>query len=94
MNKLFWALSFIITLFSCSPKYDVVRREANKTPSPPGTIWLNDNIFMDETEITNIAWREFVAWNKKCVVSILWHLLYRNQTLWSGVNYLPFLNPM
>lgn len=85
MNKLFWALSFIITLFSCSPKYDVVRREANKTPSPPGTIWLKDNIFMDETEITNIAWREFVAWNKKmCGINSLAFTLSKSDTLvWS-----------
>ena len=65
MNKILFILSFIVTLFSCSPKYDAVRREANKISSPPGTIWLKDNIFMDETEITNVAWREYVAWNKK-----------------------------
>lgn len=65
MHKLFFFFGFILILFSCSPKYDIVRKEAKKVDSPPGTIWLKDNIFMDETEITNVAWREFVAWNKK-----------------------------
>ena len=82
MHKLLLLLGSILILFSCSPKYDLVRKEAKKVDSPPGTIWLKDNIFMDETEITNIAWREFVAWNKKmCGSNSVAYTLARPDTL-------------
>ena len=29
---------------------------------PPGTIQINDTLFADETEITNIAWLEYEFW--------------------------------
>lgn len=32
---------------------------------PPGTVKLSENLFVDETEITNISWMEYVAWQKK-----------------------------
>ena len=31
--------------------------------TPPGTVQINDTLFADETEITNIAWQEFEKWN-------------------------------
>lgn len=32
--------------------------------TPPGTVQINDTLFADETEITNIAWLEYEMWNK------------------------------
>ena len=33
-----------------------------KTFIPPGTVQINDTLFADETEITNIAWQEYEKW--------------------------------
>ena len=30
--------------------------------TPPGTVQINDTLFADETEITNIAWQEYEFW--------------------------------
>lgn len=30
--------------------------------TPPGTVQINDTLFADETEITNISWREYERW--------------------------------
>ncbi|MES2761975.1 MAG: SUMF1/EgtB/PvdO family nonheme iron enzyme [Bacteroidota bacterium] len=29
---------------------------------PPGTVQINDTLFADETEITNVSWREYERW--------------------------------
>lgn len=34
----------------------------NKMINPTGTVKIKDNIYMDETEITNFNWQEYVAW--------------------------------
>ena len=33
--------------------------------NPPGTVKIKDNIYIDETEITNFNWREYVMWLEK-----------------------------
>lgn len=30
--------------------------------APPGTVKINDTLFIDQTEIANIHWREFLYW--------------------------------
>ncbi|MCB9365496.1 MAG: SUMF1/EgtB/PvdO family nonheme iron enzyme [Flavobacteriales bacterium] len=37
----------------------------NKIVSPPGTVRINNNIYMDETEVTNFNWQEYVMWVEK-----------------------------
>lgn len=32
---------------------------------PPGTVSITDSLFIDETEIRNIDWKEYVYWNKQ-----------------------------
>ena len=33
--------------------------------APPGTNYLKDNLFIDEAEVTNLSWREYMYWIKK-----------------------------
>lgn len=37
----------------------------NKLINPIGTVKIKDNIYMDETEVTNFNWREYVMWLEK-----------------------------
>jgi formylglycine-generating enzyme required for sulfatase activity len=64
-------MKFVLTsitallLFSCTGKkdlYDVVRKIPKQKLTPFGTIWIKDNLFMDETEITNFSYHEFLSW--------------------------------
>lgn len=38
---------------------------ANAQINPPGTVKIKENIYIDETEITNFNWREYVMWLEK-----------------------------
>lgn len=40
-------------------------RKAKAQINPPGTVKIKDNIYIDETEITNFNWREYVMWLEK-----------------------------
>src|ERR1700741_3104423 len=32
---------------------------------PPGTVEVNDTLFFDAEEISNLSWQEYVSWNRK-----------------------------
>ncbi len=36
----------------------------NKQFIPPGTVQINDTLFADKTEISNLSWKEFEEWTK------------------------------
>ena len=48
-----------ITLFS------FILPNKSKNYKPPGTVEIATNMFMDETEITNISWQEYMYWNER-----------------------------
>lgn len=53
-------------LFSCKPKYDVVRKVDKQFRNPPpGTVWLKDSIFIDQTEVRNLDYLEYLNWLKE-----------------------------
>ena len=37
----------------------------NKKNPPPGTVWLEENYFLDENEASNIGYREYQYWIKR-----------------------------
>jgi len=52
-------LATTITLFS------FIFPNKSKNYVPPGTVEIASNTFMDETEITNISWREYMYWTER-----------------------------
>jgi len=68
MKKLFFLLPLVLIL-SCVGKkenFDRLRKIPAQKFTPPGTIWLRDNVFIDETEISNFSYMEFLYWlNRK-----------------------------
>ncbi len=67
MKKLFLLLSALF-IFSCIGKkesFDAVRKIPAQKITPPGTAWLRDNLFIDETEVSNFSWLEFLYWEKR-----------------------------
>lgn len=65
MNKIQYSLfiSLLSLLVSCSGILgggkDKVRKVQQNKFSPPGTVWLHDNIYMDIFEISNENWHEY-----------------------------------
>ena len=46
------------------PFPDALRKKVLNSP-PPGTLRIGENLFMDESEITNLDWKEFVYFMKR-----------------------------
>ncbi len=55
----------------------------NKSKAPPGTIRINDTLFIDKTEIGNIHWREFEYWTLGYAKDSLMHIqMLPDSTVW------------
>jgi formylglycine-generating enzyme required for sulfatase activity len=68
-------------------QYDEVRKVPKQKITPPGTVWLKDNLFMDETEVRNLDYLEFLYWTSKNDSAQLKSLL-PDTLVWRGVlNY-------
>jgi formylglycine-generating enzyme required for sulfatase activity len=57
IRKLFLFIVIIVLVTAFIPK-------KKKEFLPPGTIKINDTLFVDETEISNISWKEYEFWIK------------------------------
>jgi formylglycine-generating enzyme required for sulfatase activity len=58
---------FIILAFGCTShkyNYDIIRKIPKQKLTPPGTVWIRDNLFIDETEVTNFGYYEFLYYLK------------------------------
>lgn len=65
MKQLLFFLVCLL-LFSCKPKYDIVRKVDKQFRNPPpGTVWLKDSIFIDQTEVRNKDYMEYLFWLSK-----------------------------
>jgi hypothetical protein len=49
-------------LFSCKTRQPTHELVLNEYMTPPGTIKIDDNLFLDQTEVTNISYLEFIYW--------------------------------
>lgn len=61
-------LFLLVLVWSCaSEKFDKPRKKPKwvKMETPPGTVWLSDSLFIDETEIANVDYLQFVYWVKR-----------------------------
>lgn len=52
----------VFPLFAAKSK---TRQHPKSKFSPPGTIWLKEDVFLDQTEISNFSWLEYISWLKK-----------------------------
>lgn len=46
-------------------QYDKVTKRPKQKLVPPGTIWLHDSLFIDECEVTNLGYLEYVLWTQR-----------------------------
>lgn len=64
-NPLFFLLS-IILISSCSHKQFVsVDNQEYEVSRPPNMVKVDNNLFADKTEISNIDWQEYVYWTRE-----------------------------
>jgi sulfatase modifying factor 1 len=68
MKKSVPIIFFVIITGCVIHKYDfdTVRKTPElKFETPPGGVWLHDNIFMDQTEVRNLDYLEFLWWTSR-----------------------------
>lgn len=53
---------FLLTILACKSPDAVRNTTNNKQQNPPGTVFLRDSIYIDETEMTNMAYLEYLDW--------------------------------
>ncbi|WP_375561319.1 formylglycine-generating enzyme family protein [Bernardetia sp. OM2101] len=62
---------FLLSFFACSTPYKVWQKQVHRKvkahltekpnlPTPPNTVWINDNLFMDKTEVVNLNYLEYL----------------------------------
>jgi formylglycine-generating enzyme required for sulfatase activity len=65
MKNFYWIL-FIMIVLSCKTQPDAVRKLTDsKHVNPPGTFWLKDSLYIDQAEISNLNYLEYVVWVMK-----------------------------
>ncbi|MDQ3051348.1 MAG: SUMF1/EgtB/PvdO family nonheme iron enzyme [Bacteroidota bacterium] len=68
MNRYFTYALLVISIFAmtcCTQKHAPGNRKVKLNHPPPGTNHLLENIFIDQTEVSNMTWREYMYWTKK-----------------------------
>ncbi|NOT52494.1 MAG: SUMF1/EgtB/PvdO family nonheme iron enzyme [Chitinophagaceae bacterium] len=55
----------ILTCFSLPAFYSFSQKNKISKKVPPGTVKVNDTLFVDETEISNLHWREYLFYLEK-----------------------------
>lgn len=60
--KQFLIVAFIISIFAFVPKKPIPLKSY---PVPAGTIKISDNFYVDETEVTNFSYLEYIKWLKQ-----------------------------
>lgn len=95
-------LLFLLSIFSCSSPYKVWQKQVYKSvknhlaqkpnlPTPPNTVWISDNLFMDKTEVVNISYLEYLHYMNEDSS----YTYYQNQIPTNGVwmdKEVPFLD--
>lgn len=61
-RKFIIPLSALLVILLSSHKPDSLRKQPKFSIAPPGTVWLRDSLFIDETEVENIDWLEYCYW--------------------------------
>ena len=91
--KLTLVIGLIFGLFCCSNKNTSKSKFPRLKYPPPGTNHLFEKIFIDETEVTNLSWREYIYWTKRVYGdespesistlpdTVVWESCYRDITL-------------
>jgi len=93
---------FLLSVFACSSPYRAWQVQVNKKvkthlvqkpnlPTPPNTVWISDNLFMDKTEVANLSFLEYLHYTNEDSS----YQYYQNQIPTNGVwmdKEVPFLD--
>lgn len=94
MKKIAIVLIIVLTRLNCVAQKDVViKQHKNFKTNPSGMVWLKDSIYIDQTEIKNSDYLEFVNWTRVKTPNNL-NFVLPDTSVWLSVstNSAPFVN--
>jgi len=76
-NRIILKFIFILIIGGCivachSEKETAKKQKIKLKYPPPGTNFLKDNIFIDEAEVSNMSWGEYMYWIKRVYGADSW----------------------
>ncbi len=79
MNEL-KSLLLLALLLACRFTYS--QTPGKDMPTPPNGVWMRDSLFMDKTEITNIAWLEYMHYLAKDSSHVIYEAALPDTLVW------------
>jgi hypothetical protein len=68
MKKTLLSFLFLCCIISCKTVYDSTRKiDKAYQYAPPGTVWIKDSIYIDQCEIKNLDYLEYLNWLQKMI---------------------------
>lgn len=65
INEIILLFILTISMAACFPSKEVTIDNFHIYETPPNGIKIAENFFCDQSEMTNVGWREYMFWNKK-----------------------------
>jgi formylglycine-generating enzyme required for sulfatase activity len=57
-------MKHVFALFMCTALAFAFQSKKHKTFTPPGTVQINDTLYVDQKEISNLSWKEYENWTR------------------------------
>lgn len=89
MKKQLFLLVLTVFILSCgSPAKVIIDGVENTTYRPPGTVKIQDNVYVDQFELSNIDWREYLGWLETVYgkSSLVYKDAYPDLAVWRAAN--------
>jgi len=87
MKKILFSLLAVVILIITASSFQT--KEEKPDIDFPGTVFINDSLYFDKHEVTNVSWREYMYWMKREKGE--YSLEYKNSLpdtmVWDGADY-------
>ena len=81
-----WSLFHLLLISQTFAQPQKIIQLLEKKGYPPGTIRIEDNLYMDEVEITNLDWKEYLFFLKQDSTQEVWESMIPDTTIFNKGN--------
>jgi formylglycine-generating enzyme required for sulfatase activity len=93
-EKTTWLALVLLLVLDLLPMTVLAQKSPQLTlPTPPGTVQLSDNLFIDKAEVANFHWQEYLYHIKRDSTAAFYQSQIADSTLWTILVSRPNTNP-
>lgn len=74
----------LLLVMLCTHSYTLAQQ--TPLPTPPNGIWLQDNLFIDQTEISNLHWLEYLYYLQQESSVAIYEAALPDTSVWSAID--------